>query len=280
MKNQFWFLLVLVTLLGFPLLAQTSEHQRVGVERKAHIILSPSFSLTVFDSSNEENTAITMIETAAIELTINNTWIVSASIPFNEIINMKMTEALKIPAAFGDPCFGLGRNFRFGDWKSSVDASWSIPLGIWNAHEAAEKHIQTGTGYHQFSSSFSGTRFIDPVALTIGGEVITTAPRKERFGYSREPLELSLPASLTYAANSKLAFSAALTPSLTWPTELEGKPVSTAIEKSLYGNISVTLSGEKNAYGIQLAKDLSNSQILPSLTIYYARTIPLKEKKL
>lgn len=45
--------------------------------------------------------------------------------------------------------------------------------------------------------------FGDPVALTIGGEVITTLPRKEHYGYSRNPLVFFISASIPYSTDSE-----------------------------------------------------------------------------
>lgn len=266
-----------------PCSADTSEPQRVGVERKDPLIISPGIAVSVHDSGEPDDatrsgadlrsaaeSALTVNETFSIDITYRNVWNLFASIPCTQIPSLNFEKAGAAYTAWGDPDMGAGRSFRFRDWKIEASMRWTFPFGIWNAYEAEAKSIRSGSGYHRLNLPSSFTRFMDPVALVIGVEAETTIPRKERFGTSREPLAVALPAAITWAANSRLALQTRLVPGFSLPPELNDAPVSPVIGRSLYGSLTATLSGEKNSGGEAYYDDLI-SDYLPtdrSLKIY------------
>ena len=271
-----------------PCTADTSEHQRVGVERKDPLIISPGIAVSVHDSGEPDaatrsgadlrsaaESALTVNETFSVDITYRNVWNLFASMPCMKIPSLNIKKAGTAYAAWGDPDMGAGRSFRFRDWKIEASMRWTFPFGIWNAYEAEAKSIRSGSGYHRLNLASSFTRFMDPVALVIGVEAETTIPRKERFGTSWEPFAVALPAALTWAANSRLALQARLVPGFSLPPVLNGAPVSPVPGRSLYGSLSATLSGEKNSGGVQIGCNLMDARSTPSLTVYYSRTITL-----
>ncbi len=278
--------------LASPCSADTSDHQRVGVERKDPLIISPGIAFSVHDGGEPDaatlsgadlrsagETALTVSETFSVDITWRNVWNLFASMPCMQTPSLSVEKAGAAYAAWGDPDIGAGRSFRFRDWKIDTSIRWTFPLGIWNAYETEAKGIRSGAGYHRLSFASSFTRFMDPVALVVGVEADTTLARKEHFGYSREPLSIALPASITWAANSHLALQARLVPGFSLPTELNGASVSPVIGRSLYGSLSATLSGEKNSAGAQAGCNLLDARSTPSLTLYYSRTFTLGDTK-
>ncbi len=278
--------------LAFPCSADTSDHQRVGVERKDPLIISPGIAFSVHDGGEPDattlsgadlrsaaETALTMSETVSVDITWRNVWNLFASMPCMQTPSLSVEKAGAAYAAWGDPDIGAGRSFRFRDWKIDTSMRWTLPLGIWNAYETEAKGIRSGAGYHRLSLASSFTRFMDPVALVVGVEANTTLARNERFGVSREPLSVALPAAITWAANSRLALQARLVPGFSLPAELNGASVSPVIGRSLYGSLSATISGEKNSAGVQAGCDLLDAQSTPSLTLYYSRTFTMGETK-
>jgi len=278
--------------LAFPCSADTSDHQRVGVERKNPLIISPGFAVTLHDNGEPDaatlsgadlksasETALTVNETFSVDITWRKVWNLFASMPCMQTPSLSVEKAGAAYAAWGDPDIGAGRSFRFRDWKIDASMRWTFPLGIWNAYETEAKGIRSGAGYHRLSLASSFTRFMDPVALVVGVEADTTLARNERFGVSREPLSVALPAAITWAANSRLALQARLVPGFSLPAELNGVPVSPVIGRRLYGSLSATISGEKNSAGVQAGCDLLDAQSTPSLTLYYSRTFTMGDTK-
>lgn len=281
-KTLIFALATLSISLATPCRADTSEHQRVGLERKDPLIISPGIAITVHDGGEPNTallsgadfrsaaeTALTMNETFSIDVNYRNKWNFFASMPFRQTPSLDIAKAGSTYAAWGDPDIGAGQSFRFRDWKIEASMRWTFPLGIWNAYEAEAKHIRSGSGYHRITAACSLTRFMDPVALVLSIESDTTLMRKERFGSSREPLSVSLPAAITWATNSRLALQARLAPGFSLPAELNSVPVSPVIGRTMHGSLSATISGEKNSAGVQTGKDLLDAVSTPSLTFYY-----------
>lgn len=281
LKIIFATFLILVTGWTF---ADNSEHQRIGVERKNPLILTPGIAVTFIDSgktTDESSTvdeALILGETFSVDILYQNKWNFFTSISLRQYLSLDVTQAGTIYSALGDPDIGAGRIFRLHDWKGEVSLRWTFPIGVWDAYEAEAKHICSGSGYHRATLLCSFTRFMDPVALTFSTEIDTTLPRNERFGTSWEPLSISFPTAITWAANSRLGIQARISPSFSFPPELNRTPVYKEISRDMNSSLAITLSGEKNSFGLQSRMDLLDIKAMPSLTFYYSRTITLGEK--
>ena len=203
--------------LAYPLLAQTSSHQRIGVERKTILEVSPSLSAELYKEPGYDESALSGQASLGLGLLIMRTLSLEIDLPYSGRLFTSRDAYPRFVAALGDVSASIGASFRLADWRMSLDASYVHPSGLYSYYEAAEKRIQSGSGYRSLGASLSALRYLDPLAIGFRLRGETRLDRQDRFGTSSLPAALSLGLFATEALNGQVALNASLTHSLTVP---------------------------------------------------------------
>lgn len=245
--------------------AQTSTHQRLGVEREVGFELSPSFNLGL--SQDTEGRELSLEPTLGLELRIAKSFSISLDLPGLAMLPLERSPSLPARAAVGDPSIALGYSFRSGDWRLSGEAFYRHPFGVFSPYEVAMKSLRSGSGYRSLGVSLAATRFLDPLVLGARLTGSSGLPRPERFGESFRPLDLGLALFATEALNDAVALSAALDMGLDLPRVLNGVPSAQGRSFELSASAGIALSLGDSDLRLSLAFPLSDRS-LPARTSF------------
>lgn len=210
--------------------AQTSDHQRIGVERKTQLEVSIGLDLEVFPLTTIHGKGVGLDSAVVFEAFIQRKYSLAINLPLALWLG---TDRLSPPfsaCAFGDPMVEAGYTARYRDYRLSAFFSYRHPSGIWNPYEAVVKGLYSGDGYPTFTGGISAIRFLDPIIMGARIQARTTLERKEIEGGSVRPLDVSLGLSFSNAINGSVAVSLALNQAVALPPRLNGTPVYPGVD--------------------------------------------------
>ena len=212
------YILLIVIYIAAGLSAQTSEHQRIGVElpRSWELGLELDTSLRYLDYST---LSLFMFEPAlSLDLVLDRTWALGVVLPVSLRLPAGQDAARYLALGLGDPTLALGWLGRLGDARLSVGLRASAPLGESSPYAEAEGAVLTGAGRWQVGVYGSASWIMDPAVLGLSLAYLVGLPRAELVGYSWQPGQASLGLSVTEVLNSWLGYSLRLSQQLSLPT--------------------------------------------------------------
>lgn len=242
-KHLFILCFFLVSVL---LLFAEEDHQRIGVEKKVSHRFSIDGSLRF--SSNKLNgyDIYTYLPEVSVNYILSDTWYWNLSIPFKGTVNMEKDNTKSGLFTYGDPSISSGYLTRIEDYKLRFELSYSYPLGVWNPYQVEELGIRSGSGYHRTSFTASVSRILDPVILNTTLVYGIGLPRKERFGWSMTPGDISLAFTLIEVLNDEIGISFGIINDLYLPAIYSGKM---NFEETSYNlSLAVTLLWHKGSF--------------------------------
>jgi len=268
---------VLLFTIGAPAFAQTTAHQRVGVEAKDSFEATIGTSVEIFRFDTTKTNAVEIDPAISLDLFFRRRFGLSFEVPALVWIAMGREAVPRSVGAVGDPEVAASYTFRISDWRLSAALSYSHPFGIWNSYEATERQIASGSGYSKLGALFSAVRYLDPIVagMSLSGE--TCFARPERAGTSTKPLILTANFFATEALNDVVALSASLSPKLSWPRYLNGIPDESGIVYSLTASASLVFSEKDHSLRIGVSKLLSDYSAPVAFDLGFSTTFRKKE---
>lgn len=204
--------------------AETSAHQRIGVERKTVVELSPSISAELYREEGYGEGALSARASAGLGILVLRKLSFAFDMPFSGRLFTGRDSSPRFVYAPGDATASIGAGFRLADYRLALDASYSHPFGVYSYYESIEKRIASGSGYRTIAASIAATRFLDPLALGFRVRAETQLERPERFGSSSRLAAFSLGLFATEALNGEVALTASLAQGLGLPFLANGIP--------------------------------------------------------
>lgn len=270
--------LVAMLALSHNVSAQASSHERVGVDSRDIAQLSTGASLDLSSTTQNGAQAIELDPAASLDIMYRNAYSFSASMPLYSWLAIDRDSAQRYAYASGDPFVALGYTRHVSDWRLGASLSYSHPLGVWNAYQAAEIGIASSSGYPTLGLALTATRYLDPVIASLTLKAQTGLARSERFGWSSRPLVATLAGSLTEALNANAALSLGADGVFYAPTLVNGSPSSTGSSFSMSGNASFILSFGDDSMRASVSKPLVDYSASASLSLSYNHAFRIKEK--
>jgi len=272
-------LLLAVAFVAHPLGAQTSTHQRIGVEQKTILEISPSLNAEIYRVPSYDESALSGRASLRLGLLILSTLSVDVELPFSGRLFTQRDAYPRFVGALGDVSASIGTSFRLADWRLSLDASYSHPSGLFSYYEVTEKLIVSGSGYRSLGASFSAMRYLDPLAIGFRLRGETRLERYDRFGSSSLPAAYSLGLFVTESLNGEVALNASLTHGVAMPYLVNGIPDELGYSYSFSGSIGLVLSGSNASLSISVSKRLSEPAAPSAFSLSFSPTFRIKELK-
>ncbi len=266
--------LAFLSILALRAEAQSSEHQRTGVQGDEDWLFITGISVDLIGSGSLE-----FDPSLALEMLYKQRFGLSIELPI--VARFDLRDRLPLAsrdfaAALGDPSFVLSASFRAKDWRLGVELSYTHPLGIWNKYESDEKRIVSGSGYRKFGASLSAVRYLDPLIAGFAASAETFFDRKELDASSSIPLALTASFFATEALNSIAAVSCGVSQRLVWPRRLDGFFLGDDVAYSLSGRVSIMFSEGRATTSFGLSKLLSET--VSPIVVTFGYSLRLGEK--
>ena len=259
----------ILLIIGLHPEAQTTEHQRTGVESDENWLLMVGMSIDMIDvdSALEIDTSFTF------EALYRQRFGLSIDLPMAARLALDSSDSIASSgsaAALGDPSLSFSCTFRASDWRLGTELSYTHPSGIWNYYEARERKIASGSGYRKLGAAFSAVRYMDPLVAGFAMNAESLFDRKEQYGSGSSPLVLTASIFATEALNSIVAISGGLSQRMAWPPRVNGLPVAEGLSHSLSGKLSIIFSEGRDMMSIGLSKLLSEAASPVIFTLGYS----------
>jgi len=265
--------------LSLPICGETSDHQRIGVDRKTILEMSPSLGAKLSKELGYGEAALSAEAHGGLSILILRTISLDLDMPISVRLFSSRDATPRFVWAPGDASVLVGTSFRLADWRLGLAASYTHPLGVYAYYEAVAKRIASGAGYRTISGTLSATRYLDPLALGFQLHGETGLPREERFGISMRPFSLTLALFATEALNANAAITASIGQVFSLPLLVNGVPEVGGSSYSLSGSLGLVLSGPDSSFRIALSKRLSELTEPISLSLSFSPTFRIKEPK-
>lgn len=269
---------VLLSTITAPVSAQTTAHQRVGVEAKDSLEVTIGTTLEIFRSDATKTNGVEIDPSISVDLLFGRRFGLSFDVPGVVWIATGREAVPRAAGALGDPEVTASYTFRLSDWRLNASLAYAHPLGIWNYYEAMGKQIVSGSGYPKLGLSFSAIRYLDPLVAGVSLRADTCFARTERSGgTSTKPLILTANTFATEALNDVVALSVGLSPKLSWPRHLNGVPDESGITYSLTGSASLVFSEQNRTLRVGVSKLLSDYTSPVAFDLGFSYTFRKKE---
>lgn len=259
--------------------AQSTTHQRLGIEQQDDLDLTLGFGLSVLHSDSDYYTGIECNPLLTVDLLYQKHFGFSIEFPYVVWISLKRNAIPVAIGSVGDPRFAVSYSFRLADWRLGTELSYSHPLGIWNIYETKEKRIVSGIGYPKLGVSISAIRYLDPIIAGVRIREETCFARSEQIGKVTKPLILTFDLFTAEALNDVVALSISISNKLSWPRYINGSPSESGLVYSLFGNLSLIFSEASHGIKIGVSKLLSDNNSPATLDFSISFTLHKKEKK-
>ena len=238
--------------------AQTTTHQRLGVEAEDLFELSVGATTEMLRSDTRGSAGVELDPSVSIDFLFRQRFGLSIEAPASLWLALARDAVPRVVGAIGDPSIVTSYTFRLSDWRLGVELSYSHPFGLWNPYQTAEKRIASGSGYRKLGAVISAIRYLDPLVAGIRVGADTCFPRVERSGTSTRPLILTMNLFATEALNGTVALSGSLGQKLFWPLLLNGVSSESGMNWSLSGSVSLIFSERERTLRLGISKLLSD----------------------
>jgi len=121
---------VLLFTIGAPAFAQTTAHQRVGVEAKDSFEATIGTSVEIFRFDTTKTNAVEIDPAISLDLFFRRRFGLSFEVPALVWIAMGREAVPRSVGAVGDPEVAASYTFRISDWRLSAALSYSYPLDM------------------------------------------------------------------------------------------------------------------------------------------------------
>jgi len=263
-------------LLGSRGSAQTTEHQRTGVQGHENWRFMAGISVDLIDVGGMEGGEEGSLEidpSVSFEVLYKQRLALSVELPIIARLALGNHDSSSSPVsavALGDPSIAISFAFRASDWRLGAELSYTHPSGIWNDYEARERRIASGSGYRKLGAAISALRYMDPLVAGLVLSVERSFDRKEYHGSGSRPCVLAASLFATEALNAVVAISGGFSQRLAWPRQLNGLAVDDGLSFSLSGKLSILFSEGGGTTSFALSRLLSEFSSPIVLTIGYS----------
>jgi len=200
--------------------AQTTDHQRIGVERmtvwEASVEAGLSFRDTVFGATD----LLSVDQYLAVDLLLDRTWSLGCSLPFAVELAVGDDAPVSAGSGIGDLGVTAGWTGRVADLRLSGSASLSCPTGAWGNVPGGP--LPAGSGRWSLGLGASASAILDPVVLGLGLSYELGLPRPGRYAPSWQPGIFGLGLSVTEVLNDAIGYTIRLSQSLMLPEVYAG----------------------------------------------------------
>ena len=258
--------------------AETSAHERLGVERDAALELDAGLAFELYPSLLDEREALGLDARLSLELLAARSFGIAFELPATASLAMETAASRRCGAAQGDPRLAASYSTRRGANRYTAELSYRHPLGLFRDEEVAERGIATGTGYPTIGLALSLARFMDPLVLSLSFRTRTGLSREENYGSSCRPLDLGLDAGFTEALNDRAALSFGIAAGAAAPRLSKGAPDAPAWIYDLAATASLALYSGDTRLSIGASRSLTDPYSGGSLTVAIGRIFDLRRK--
>lgn len=258
--------------------AETSAHERLGVERDAALELDAGLAFELYPSLLDEGEALGLDARLSLELLAARSFGIAIELPATAALALETDASRRCGAAQGDPRLAVSYSFRRGPCRYAAELSYRHPLGLFREVEVAERGLATGWGHPTLGLSLSLARFMDPLVLTLSLRAKTGFPREESYGSSWRPLDLGFDAGFTEALNDRAALSFGLAAGAAAPRLSEGAPDAPGWTYALAATASLAISSGDTRLSVGAARSLVDPYAGGSLIFAVSRVFDLRRE--
>lgn len=278
MKNKILLISLFIVIFNYSVIAQESEHQRVSVFATDTITLTPIISNSISVQNIQTGELILLNTNCGLSLDINNSISFSVNLPLKSIL--PLAENIKSTFLLGDVSGDASYSWKVSDLRLSSGISLSLPTGVYESYEAEVKGAYSGSGYIAPSISFGLNKYSDPVVMGLNLSYSCGLPRKERFGTSWRPCDITASLRYTEILNHETGYSISLNSSFDAAPVENGQFMFSDSRFSMSANITVFLSSGDFTIRTGASKSLSSIQTdTISIDSSYQFTLYKKENK-
>lgn len=215
-------LAMISTMVTMPAGAQTSEHQRIGVERLTDWELGFELGSGMTREAYDSIDYLFVESYASIDALVAKSWTASLYVPLSNQCAIGGDVQRTAMAGLGDIEVTAGWTGRLADTRVSASLHVSIPTGEWNPYAAAEGRLVPGSGRWSVGTAFSASRILDPVVLGAVFSYDVGLSRVERFATSWRPGDMTLSLSVTEVLNDLVGYTLKATQRASLPEVRDG----------------------------------------------------------
>lgn len=236
--------------------AQTSDHQRVGVEKKTNWDAGVETGVSIsFDEGYEEKT-LNANSFLSLDFSLERTWLIGLYIPLNIETVSYQESGTTTASGIGDLDLYLGYSGRVKDIRYNIIANIGFPTG--NPYYISDGPLVTGSGRWTLGLTASSSIIFDPVLLGLSLGYNMGLEKEERFGRSWDPGTFSMSIGITEVLNDSIGYSLRLQHSLSLPLIYEGYSDSYDYSYRIRGAIEVFYNKKYWSIRSGLSKNLNN----------------------
>lgn len=202
--------------------AQSSDHQRIGVERKN------AWELGIEAGCGGRHESYGGIDYflgdsyLSIDLLADRAWTASLYLPLSSRFIIGDGIQRTVAVAFGDFRLSAGWTGRIDDTRVSASLNVTLPTGQWSDYASAEGVLAPGSGRWSVGTALSASMILDPVVLGAAFIYDLGLPRAERYSTTWRPGDMSLSLSVTEVLNDRVGYSLKAVQSVSLPELSEG----------------------------------------------------------
>ncbi len=187
--------------------AQSSEHQRIGVERKTGWELGFELGGGMKHKAYDAVDYFFVDSYASIDALLSRKWTASLYIPLSCRLIIGQDVKKLFMTGLGDIELSAGWTGRIADTRVSASLRASAPTGQWSDYASAEGFLAPGYGRWTIGGALSASRILDPVVLGAAFSYDVGLPRADRFSTTWRPGDMSLSLSVTEVLNDAVGYT-------------------------------------------------------------------------
>ena len=200
-------LLIVFVLLFSVVLPLQGEHQRLAVEQRTEhsVVMEEALDLSLIET--EDEAAFRIASAVSVHFLLHRRFTAGIDIPFIVYLPLSTDNRYGARAGIGDPSLQTGYTFRYLNYRLSLHASYSFPLGIWRPYRVQTTGIRSGSGYHSISFGVNGARIVDPLITSLALSYAVGIPQEEAEGHGIKPGDIDITVRITEALNHETGIS-------------------------------------------------------------------------
>ncbi len=273
-------LAIIITLLcSITLFGQTSEHQRLGVERKTIWELGIEAGSSVSNDSYMESDYFSLNPYTSLDILIERAWSISVQMPF--VSELVLEHNSKRPAAIviGDLSASIGWTGKVGDFRLRGGLSSDIPTGDWNPYTTREGILTGGSGRWTIGANVSISRILDPVVIGSVFSYNVGLPRVERFVTTIRPGDMNLQLFISEVLNDRIGYTIRIIQGFCLSELRNNQWNMNGFAYSLSGGGEVWFSTGDFSLRLGVSKNLTKIEIPASISLSVGYSIKSEKKK-
>lgn len=270
-------LAALISLMPMPLEAQTSEHQRIGVERKTDWELGFELGSGMTAEAYDAVDYLFVDSYASIDMILGKRWVASLNVPLSSRFIIGDGVQKPVTAGIGDLELAAGWMDRIADTRVSAALRVVVPTGQWSDYAGAEGVLTPGSGRWSVGTALSASMILDPVVLGAAFAYDLGLPRAERYSTTWRPGDMSLSLSVTEVLNDRVGYSLKAAQSVALPELRDGTSRSDSFSYAASASIEFWYSDGDASARFGISKSVTSPE-LPA-RLYAALSYALLSEK-